>query len=395
MPTYEKLDGAISLISNTPGVPTGYGIQSKHLVDMWTRHGLKVASMSNYGLEGREEKLKTPYGQINHYPRGVLRDSSDVIPYWYQQFKTEWPKKKHIAFMLFDVWFYNNLRFDDPIYAWVPLDHVTLPPDVLKFLERDNVTPIAMSPHGQRQLADVGIDTEYVPHVVDTTAFKPTKNIHGQPTRKLMGIPDDAFLVSMMAANKANGLVHRKALAEQLMAFSLFHKKYPDTYLYLHMHDSRAMGGFDLKPLLESVGLDESCVTIAERTQLIPGYPDKWLAALYTASDVLLSATYGEGFGVPVIEAQACGTKVIASNWAATQDLVSESGWLVQGQPFWDAPQNAWFQIPLIGSIVNALEMAYDSERGVDQVSIEFAKQFDTERVWNESWLPLWRKVFA
>jgi hypothetical protein len=74
---------------------------------------------------------------------------------------------------------------------------------------------------------------------------------------------------------------------------------------------------------------------------------------------------------------------------------VSENSWLVQGQPFWDNPQSAFFQIPLIPSIVGALEMAYQAERGTDQTSVQFAKQFDTEKVWNEGWLPLWREAFA
>lgn len=395
MATYEKLNGAISLLSNSPGVPTGYGMQAKHLVEKFTRHGIKTAALSNYGLEGSRSKIQTKHGPIDHYPKGWTVGSYDVAPAWYQDFKNRNPGVKHVGMILYDVWMYNTMEWTDPLYAWVPLDHITMPPDVHRFLLRDNVHPIAMSPHGQRELERIGVDAPYVPHVIDTTVMKPTKNIDGMPTRKFMGVPDDAFLVTMVTANKANGHVHRKALAEQLFAFSMFRRQYPDSYLYLHTQDAPLLGGYNLKILLQAVGLDESSVIVADQHQLIVGYPEKALAAIYTASDVLLSATYGEGFGVPVIEAQACGTKVIASNWAATQDLVSESSWLVEGQPFWDNPQSSFYQIPLIPSIVGALKMAYESERGTDQVSIDFAKQFETEKVWNESWLPLWRKVFS
>jgi glycosyltransferase involved in cell wall biosynthesis len=115
------------------------------------------------------------------------------------------------------------------------------------------------------------------------------------------------------------------------------------------------------------------------------------MAALYTGMDVLLHASYGEGFGVPAIEAQACGTKVIGSNWAASQDLVSEDGWLVDGQPFWDEPQLSFFQIPSVPSIVQALTNAYSSSRAESKTSIEFAKQFDVERVWKWYWMPFLR----
>ena len=55
--TYTKLKGAISLASNTPGVPTGYGVQGQMLVERMKRHGIDVAALSNYGLEGRMDTL--------------------------------------------------------------------------------------------------------------------------------------------------------------------------------------------------------------------------------------------------------------------------------------------------------------------------------------------------
>jgi hypothetical protein len=50
--TYEQIDGLISFVSNTPGQATGYGQQGAQLVERMVRHGLKVAALSNYGLEG-------------------------------------------------------------------------------------------------------------------------------------------------------------------------------------------------------------------------------------------------------------------------------------------------------------------------------------------------------
>ena len=395
MSTYEKINGGILLATNTPGTSTGYGVQAKFLVDMFTRHGIKTGVASNFGLEGFRGKMTTPFGSYLHYPKGYKPYSDDVIPIWYDEFKGLHPKIKTVLMTLYDTWVFNDLVFDDPIWSYVPLDHVTLPPGVAKFLSRDNVNPITMSPHGKRQLDQAGIDNVYIPHVVDTTVFKPTHKINGMATRKFMGVPDDAFLVSMVSANKANKLVHRKALAEQLMAFSMFQKKFPNSYLYLHMESSSVFGGFTLAPLLESLKLSPENVMVADSNTLRTGYPNETLAALYTASDVLMCASYGEGFGVPIIESQACGTPVITSNWSATQDLASESSWLVDGQPFWDAAQLAYYQIPFINSIVNALEMAHDADRGVDQTSIDFAKQFGHELVWQTDWMPLLKKVFA
>jgi glycosyltransferase involved in cell wall biosynthesis len=116
---------------------------------------------------------------------------------------------------------------------------------------------------------------------------------------------------------------------------------------------------------------------------------------MYTASDVLLAVSYGEGFGVPCIEAQSCGTKVIASGWAASLDLASDDSYLVEGQPFWDEPQKAFYQIPLMGSVVSALIQAYKSERGFSATARKFALAFDVDTVWNEYWMPFLRGYFS
>lgn len=392
----EKLNGLISVASNSYDIPTGYGQQVKFLIDRLVKHGIKTANLSNFGLQGSIQEIKTPYGKVKHYPTGYKAFSDDVIPVWHNEFKKDYPLVDDAVLTLYDQWVYNDMAFDGRVIAWTPLDHVTLPPAVAKFLMKDNVTVVTMSPHGQRQLEKAGIESTYIPHGVDTKVMKPTQTVfNGIPTRDYLGVPDDAFLVSIVAANKANGLVHRKSLAEQLMAFSIFKQTHPNSYLYIHSEPSNVFGGFNIPQLLASVGLTQDSVIILDQNINRVGYPAEYLAAIYTASDVMLQVSYGEGFGVPVVEAQACGTRVITSNWAATQDLAGPDSFLVDGQPFWDEPQAAFYNIPNIGSIVNALNLAYDAPRGVSVANIEFAKDFDVDRVWSWYWMPFLRSYFA
>lgn len=390
---FERIDAVVSVASNSYGIPTGYGVQAQYLIDKLVKHGAKVASLSNFGLEGDIQSIKTPHGRVAHYPKGLKPYSDDAIPVWHEHWKRQHPNLPDFLVTLYDVWVYNELKFDGPILAWTPLDHVSLSPRVEKFLLRNQVTPVAMAPHGVRQLEAAGIDCEYVPHSVDTKVFKPVSTIQGLPTREFMGVRDDQFLVGMVAANKANGLVHRKALAENIIAFAAFQADHPDAVLYLHMEPSNAYQGFNVPNLVRACGLDDKSVIIADSTQLRVGYPQETLAALYTAFDVLLAPSMGEGFGVPTVEAQACGTRVIGSAWAATPDLVADDGWLVQGQPWWSEPHAAWAQIPLVSSIAGALKLAYESGGGHSQVAQDFAQQFDVERVWAEHWLPLWKRL--
>lgn len=381
--------GAISIASNSPSAPTGYGVQTKLLVERLKRDGYDVASLSNYGLEGNISTYPTPYGDIPHYPRGYTLYSGDVLESHHKHF-LDGREIPNAILTLYDAWVYLDVpKLDDlKFWSWTPVDHISIPPKVLAWGRRENVKTIAMSPFGQKQFQAVGIDAAYIPHSVDTNVYKPTDNIEGYGLKQYMGVGEDDFIVGMVAANKANGSIHRKAFAENLLAFAIFRQKHPNAYLYIHSEPNRVFGGFHLATLMKAVGLPEDVVLFPDPQKLRYGYSTEEMAGLYSAMDVLLHASYGEGFGVPAIEAQACGTRVIGSNWAATPDVLGDDSWLVEGQPFWDEAQSSFFQIPLVPSIVKALEEAYATERGVSQASVDFAKQFDADVVFDKYWKP-------
>jgi glycosyltransferase involved in cell wall biosynthesis len=243
-------------------------------------------------------------------------------------------------------------------------------------------------------MEDKGIECKYAPHGIDTKVLKPTFEINGQPVDEHMGTKD-RYVVGMVAANKSSGLVHRKAFSENLLAFSIFQKKHPDVMLYLHTDPVSKGIGWNLVSLLQSLGVDKNDVAFPNPFSYRYGIPQETLAGYYTGMDVLLATSYGEGFGVPCLEAQAAGTRVVGSSWAATPDLLAEDSFLVEGQPSWDSGQDAWWQIPNVPSIVAALEEAYKLGKGRSQVAIDFASDFDVDKVWTKYWLPILREKFA
>lgn len=389
-----KINGAISVYSNSPWQPTGYGMQAGMLIDRLKRDGADVAALSNYGVEGNITTYESPFGPVPHYPRGMDPYSNDAAPMHYAHFKAQHPGKKDLMITLYDVWVLQGKGWDNiPIASWVPLDHTTMPPKVEAWLRKENVTPIAMSPFGVEQMKRKGIECEYVPHAIDTKVMKPTATIQGQDAREFMGLTEDQFLVGSVAANKASGLIHRKAFSENLLAFSIFLEKHPNAKLYLHTDPLGTAGGWNLLKVLQAFGIPKDSVLFPPFVDYRYGMSTEDLAGLYSAMDVLLAPSFGGGFEIPIVEAQACGTRVIASSWTAPKDLVAEDGWLVDGQPMWDAGQDAVWQIPSIPSIVEALELAYQAERGPSQIAIDFAKQFDVETVWDKHWLPVLKKL--
>jgi len=72
-----------------------------------------------------------------------------------------------------------------------------------------------------------------------------------------------------------------------------------------------------------------AALRVAERVTLLGPFPDAELPALYSAADVLAFPSLYEGFGLPVLEAMACGTPVVASNTSAIPEVAGEAGILV------------------------------------------------------------------
>jgi hypothetical protein len=383
--------GSISWFSNSPDAPTGYGVQTKQVVKRLLDDDYKVAILSNYGREGVDGETRVGNHVIPEFARGTDAYSQDVTNLNFQMWKGQNPGMPSALITLYDTWIMKGAYKDVPIGSWVPVDHHPAPPLVLEWLARPNVTPIAMSKFGQKTIQDAGVDSEYVPHAVERV-FQPTPMVGDRTNRDYLGFETSDFVVGMNAANKANGLVHRKAFAENLLAFSIFAKKRKDAKLYLHTDMFGTFGGWPLTPLLESVGISTDQVVFVDQVAYRKGISQHVLAGIYSAFDVYLGASYGEGFGVGTIEAQACGVPVIVSNFAASTELVGD-GWLVEGQPLWDHHQRAWFNVPNVNSIVDALEQAYKRGQGVSVKALEFAKGYDADAVYEAHWKPVLAKL--
>jgi hypothetical protein len=73
--------------------------------------------------------------------------------------------------------------------------------------------------------------------------------------------------------------------------------------------------------------------------------------------------------------------------------LAGNDSYIIPGQPFWDEGQSAWFSVPLVSAIVDALKESFSTRsENKSEASIAYAKNFDVEKIFTEKWLPLLRE---
>ena len=87
------------------------------------------------------------------------------------------------------------------------------------------------------------------------------------------------------------------------------------------------------------------------------------MADVYSSLDVLLNPAMGEGFGLPILEAHACGVPAIVTDFTAMSEVCG-AGWKV-GYDRVRTPLRAWQAWPNVEEIVESLEQCYGlAERG-------------------------------
>jgi FkbM family methyltransferase len=361
----------ILIHSNAPWVPTGYGKQAALAARVLVGLGHQVSFSAFSGLQGQPITWQVPgipgdAGVCAVYPGGMIPFGPDVLV------ANARVAAADVIVSLMDTYKLapaaRDLRTSGiPFVPLVISDSKAAnggPSTMDQAVIRDSgALPAAVSEFTRTCLLEVdglyspGWEVPLVPHAVDTSVYRPVPAKARAKARREFGT-DGQFVIGIMGANKDP---MRKAYAEQFEAFAVFSKAHPEARLAVFsVYDS--VGGLALDEIAHDMQIIEKVMFMPTYEQVAGLLSEEYCAAWFSSLDILSACSYGEGFGVPALEAQACGTPVVATNWSAQAELAGAAGWLVEGEPYWNAAHRGWWKRPNVGRIVDAWEEAYQEK---------------------------------
>jgi glycosyltransferase involved in cell wall biosynthesis len=371
-------------VSNATFAPTGYGVATRAVTRQMRSHGHEPVVFAHWGLQGAPMVVDG----IQHLPAPEADDwGNSMIPGYFEQTGADF------VLVHRDAWT-NHLETGEqvPLAGWFPVSGEPLGSRSRPYVEALR-WPATMSRFAQRVCREAGLDVAYIPHSFDPAVFSYGRS---RAARATLGVPEDAFLVTMVAANK--GIPARKGWPEMFEAIGRLQREHDDTWFYAHTLATSEFGGFDLPALIDLVGAD------ASRSQLLHPFvfhsgvlEGAFLAAVYQASDVVLNTSYGEGFGIPILEAQACGTPVITTN-ASSMPEITFHGYTVPGRRWVNNLYEYW-TIPDVDEIAWALGAVRERHRSDEwvakgsEVSEMLQREWTDEAVYEAYWTPFLERI--
>lgn len=289
-----------------------------------------------------------------------------------------------------------------PIVAYMPVDGYGFPPswsnlpalvasvDPIPNAPLPSFHPVVMANHGRTMFPDApliyhGVDTEVFHPVSDKNPVVMSNGVvikSKADAKRVLGLKPEDFLVLRVDRNS-----HRKDYADSWRALVPLMKRFTNIHAWFHC---KAEG--DSVELPQVLGREPS---VAERFHFPGNFNTKigWsesdLVVVYNAADVFLSTSQGEGFGLTLAEASACGLPIVAQNVSAIPEVVGPGGVLIEPErPITvDSGQDLW--LPNVEAFTDAIEKLYQSrtmrrelgEAGRAHVSLltwdEAARRFD------------------
>lgn len=386
---------------------TGFGIVSRHV----------LTSLHNTG------KYEIHHLAINHH--GEFHDSNKV-PWQVQPARLLDPKDPHglkmfartLAKNNYDiVWVLNDLHVSHKVAGIInkvkqaAISAGRRPPVFIHYFPVDcqvtnhiadflNVcdVPVCYTNHGKEETLKTKPELEKklitIPHGVDTKIFFPSKKEHTEKWRQdLFRCDPDTTLILNVNRNS-----QRKQIPYSMLAFKEFRKHVPNSKMYIHTV-IKDQGG-DMQRAVEHLGfsMSEDIIFPVKFSPSNPA-PDAVMHQIYNCADIFLTTHIGEGWGLSITEAMACGLPVITGNNTCMPEHFgtnSERGYMYKCKDTLWIDSSGYRKKGLIPDIVDKMLEAHAAgpkeNNSKCHKAIEYARQHDW-RIVNQKWIQLFQQI--
>jgi len=257
--------------------------------------------------------------------------------------------------------------------------------------------PVVYTKYGKEECLKINkslYDVDIIYHGVDKIIFNPIDKAKAKeeifPSRK------GKYVITNIARNQP-----RKDLHKTFAAFSLLKEKRQDVFLYILAQ--RIDVGGDLIAIAENYGLKVGEDWICPNDNVYganQGFPIEVVNKIYNASDVIISSTLAEGFGLMTVEAMATWTPIIVPRNTSLVEIIGENeerGWFCES----GKTLNDYVVMPYDNNILRATIDVYDMADKIDYVlnhPDEANKKAQDAFEWVPSWDDVgekWIEIFA
>lgn len=315
----------ILLYGDSPLISTGFGKVSKYITEALDKdYDLTVCAINQY------EDIK--------YQGNYKIYVSDNNPFNIAKMKFLVEEKDWDIIILFNDW--NIISQFNPdiekarkrnkdlkVIAYTPIDTEYIPSEALApLLDYDIIVTYTnwgkdIIENAQPTLKD---KVKVIGHGTDLSVFKPLSETRIRKDRKtILSLGDNDFMVLNVARNQ-----WRKDLPRSIQVVKLFREspifRKETKLMYFINSKVSDMGGnlLDISYALEATDL----VKFPDPNYFIEtvGVTPEFLNQLYNMADVVISTSMGEGWGLPITEAMATKTPVLAPDNSSLREIIGQ-----------------------------------------------------------------------
>lgn len=388
--------------SNAVHTNSGYAVETRDVAFRLKKSGFDIDTLGFWGVDGYPVYL---YGQdligdrfkdvkLKVYPKMADPYGADALV------AHATANKHNVAFTMQDVQTLDPAALNElntrgiKFIPYMPIDQET-PPQVILNNLKFAYKIITFSQFGQKTLANSGFTSTLIPEGIDTEIFKP---MNQKESRRKFGLPEEPFIFGMIGANKENP--PRKGYQEALEAFKILAEKYKDVAIFFHSQQL-APGGFPIQDYAKHLGIADRCLFLNQYAASYAADSHK-IAEEINCFDAQLHPSQTEGFGLLVVEAQACGLPVIVNDCHSMPELIVEgvTGEICKTAKPWWRSLNGYVYPADVNSLAEKMEKVYLSQKNTSNrkktakaAREHILKNYNIDAIVNEKWIPFFKEL--